>query len=1033
MRKRKTAGLVALILLLTFCFSACQESTEAKYDRAQRLLTEEKYFEASTLFDEVSTYEDSSKMSMYAKAIALAESGEFDTAFSCFRSLGDYKDCSLMITYYTGRKNESQASVKNWSLWIIAAEYYDMNAFFLDSSVRAEACRKAVYNDAVHLAGNGEFEQAAEMLDKLADYSDSANLKKYYTAFKLEQEERFAEASAVFTELGNYRNSAEQVEKVLKRGYDKADVLEKAGNQEEASAVFASLGDFEDAFERANKPYYDQGITKREEKDWYTAIKAFEKAGTYSDAETQILETKYQQAEYKREQKNWDEAAGLFAELKEYKDSALQVNETRYQQASALEENGDRENAYNLFTSLGRYKDAYDRANKPYYDLGVSKRESQEWDEAIAAFTKIVNYSDAAEQINETYYQQASATEAAGDQEGAYELFLKLGEYSDAYERANRPYYELGIAKREAGEWEEAIDAFTHIAAYSDAAEQIKATYYAEGQARRTAKDWEAARAAFANAGDYSDAGEQILTTWYHEGKDGQEVQDWNRARAAFVNAGNYSDAGEQILATWYLEGKAAQEAKDWNRARTAFTNAGNYSDAGEQILATWYYEGKAAQEAQDWDSARTAFENAGEYADAKEQIPATWYSEGEAKRAEQAWESARTAFANAGGYGDASEQIKETSYMEAAALETTDPQRAISIYTGLGEYSDAPERTRKIWYDTGLKKQEEKEWDEAVYAFTQAGDYSDALTQVSATRFLEGEGKREEQDWDGAVDAFRASGDYGEAARMIEECLYQKTIDLLNKYKTGKADSQQVIDALLDIHDEQLFIRARGSLTEGNVFHEAWAKGFTEGNTIRLGKYEQDNNPDNGSEPISWRIICSRDGKALLLSEKVIDAMPFMTGKRRTELSNLNADGIWKQSEVFQWISGVFGSCFSEQEAAMFTAHETGDMLFILDNKEYKMYCSGEDSSSVAATEYALSKDKSHHNLLYYKKDSSGDRVPGTSVMWWIRTGAIKEEGYLYPDDLGMTAGIRPAAWISYEQGPTEEWIEEHFPAPET
>ena len=89
-------------------------------------------------------------MSMYTKAIALAENGDMDAAISSFKVLGDFKDSNLMITYYTGRQYESKASVKNWSSRITAAEYYDMVNYFLDSKTRAEKCRKAVYDHSKH-------------------------------------------------------------------------------------------------------------------------------------------------------------------------------------------------------------------------------------------------------------------------------------------------------------------------------------------------------------------------------------------------------------------------------------------------------------------------------------------------------------------------------------------------------------------------------------------------------------------------------------------------------------------------------------------------------------------------------------------------------------------------------------------------------------------------------------------------------------------------------------------------------------------
>ena len=920
MRKFKASGLIAILVICVLCLSACQESTEAKYERAQKLLIEAKYFEASSLFDEISTYADSSRMSMYTKAIALGENGDIDAAISNFKALGDFKDSPMMITYYTGRQYENQAKADNWSPWITAAEYYDMVGFFLDSKTRAENCRKRVYDAAVRMAGNGEYGQSIQMLETLGTFSDSENLKQYYAAAKLEQEEKYAEASAAFTALGDYKDAAAQARLALKRGYEKGETLEKAGKQEEACAVFASLGDYEDASERACKPYYDLGIAKREEKDWYAAIRAFELAGDYSDAATQILETRYQQAEYKRDQQNWEEAIRLFRELDEYKDSALQANETYYRQADALEQKGDQEGAYDLFVSLGRYKDSYERAHKPYYDLGIAKREAQEWDEAVAAFSKAGKYSDAATQISETYYRQAEALEAAGDQEGAYQLFISLGEYSDSFERANKPYYELGVAKREAGEWDE--------------------------------------------------------------------------ARTAFAHAGTYSDADEQISTTYYAEGEAKREAGEWDEARTAFTHAGTYSDAEQQISATYY-------------------------------------AEGEAKRSEQNWDGAREAFTNAGTYKDAAEQITETTYREAAALSADNPESAIALYATIGEYADSAVKQKELWYQVGLKRQEAQAWDEAADAFTQAGDFSDAQTQIAATRFLEGEARKTAQDWDGAISAYEAAEGYGESAYRIQECLYQKAVSLCEQFKAGEVSALEVTAALAAISDTELYRQARTALKEGKVFQELWLSEITTGDRILMGRYEQDNNPENGPEEISWTVLYAGEGKLLLLSEKVIDGLPFLQGKHRTDLSAFNAEEIWQQSDVRSWLNSEFASCFTEEEAAQIAAGETGDRIFLLDNKEYKKYCSGEDSTTVSATEYALSKDSEHHDLLHYRKGGDGSRIPGSSVMWWIRTGAVKEESYLYPEDLGTIAGVRPAVWIYCGQGPDDEWIDAHYPIP--
>ena len=354
--------LAVLAAVLMLCLAGCGESSEAKYSRAEKLLGEEKYDEAVKLLEELGTYGDAEKAARYAKAVLSAEGGDYASAIAAFKVLGDYRDGPLMIPYYTARQYEDQATDVNWSPRIMAAETYDPIALFRDSKERAENCRKAVYDEAIRLAGTGQYGESTEMLAALHDYADSEQLLQYYQAFALEQEDRFAEASAAFAALGDYRDAQEQAAEVLKRGYQKADAQERAGKQEAAYRIFLSLGDYEDAFERANKPYYELGMKLREEKDWLAAVEAFERAGTYSDAEVQAKETRYMQAEYKREQQNWDEAIAIFTELGDYRDSTtVQINETLWQKALALEAAGEQEAANELFKSLGRYRNAYER------------------------------------------------------------------------------------------------------------------------------------------------------------------------------------------------------------------------------------------------------------------------------------------------------------------------------------------------------------------------------------------------------------------------------------------------------------------------------------------------------------------------------------------------------------------------------------------------------------------------------------------------------------------------------------------------
>ncbi len=394
MKNIRKIAVILMLVLIAILVSGCQESNEAKYNRAGKLLTEGKYEEAVKLFDEISTYEDASKMAMYGKAIAAAENGDYKSAFSSFQALGDYKDCSMMITYYTARQYESEATDTNWSSQIKAAEAYDTIAFFLDSKDRAENCQKTVYDKAVSYAGMEQYAQSVEMLSALRDYEDSETLRRYYEAFDFEQENKFIEASNSFAALGDYKDSKNQATEVLERGYQKADALEKNGDQETACKIFANLGEYKDSFVRANKPYYDLGIAKREAAEWNAAVAAFEHARLYGDAAEQIKATRYAEGEAKYAAQDWDEAVAAFEKAGNYSDAQEKILATRYAE-------------------------------------GEAKRAEKDWDGARQAFLKAGKFMNSAEQIKETTRQEAESYYAAGDYQRAYDLFLQIKDYKN--------------------------------------------------------------------------------------------------------------------------------------------------------------------------------------------------------------------------------------------------------------------------------------------------------------------------------------------------------------------------------------------------------------------------------------------------------------------------------------------------------------------------------------------------------------------------------------------------------------------------
>ena len=96
--------------------------------------------------------------------------------------------------------------------------------------------------------------------------------------------------------------------------------LREEGQYDEAIAVFAELGDYSDAAQQLSKTKYQQAVALREEGQYNDAIAAFAELGNYSDAMTQITETKYQQANNLNAAARYDEAYAIYVTLTGYKD-----------------------------------------------------------------------------------------------------------------------------------------------------------------------------------------------------------------------------------------------------------------------------------------------------------------------------------------------------------------------------------------------------------------------------------------------------------------------------------------------------------------------------------------------------------------------------------------------------------------------------------------------------------------------------------------------------------------------------------------
>lgn len=209
-------------------------------------------------------------------------------------------------------------------------------------------------------------------------------------------------------------------------------------------------------------------------------------------------------------------------------------------------------------------------------------------------------------------------------------------------------------------------------------------------------------------------------------------------------------------------------------------------------------------------------------------------------------------------------------------------------------------------------------------------------------------------------------------------------------------------------------------------------------GSIVTFGRYEQDGNPDNGTEKIEWIVLDAQKGSCLLLSRYCLDAKPFHSkGKNIT----------WKDSALRKWLNSDFlNTAFvpMEQDVIAVTAVDnsrkqgyrkwkktkggknTRDRIFLLSCAEASEYFNvafnGPYNPTACAepTPYAVGKGAYCEAV---REENSSDT---TYAWWWLRSpgyvqnaaAGVGGSGTLLDSGVNWEeACVRPALWVKLDE----------------
>ena len=181
-------------------------------------------------------------------------------------------------------------------------------------------------------------------------------------------------------------------------------------------------------------------------------------------------------------------------------------------------------------------------------------------------------------------------------------------------------------------------------------------------------------------------------------------------------------------------------------------------------------------------------------------------------------------------------------------------------------------------------------------------------------------------------------------------------------------------------------------------------------GDYVLYGTYEQDNNLENGKEPLEWIVLDKYENSYLLITAEVIDEVCYNDEWDVTS---------WQSCSLRSWLNEEFiEEAFTEAQTSQisYTEHTdvdgnyTSDQVFILSPWELENYFSSNSDRTAGATDYAEARgvyEYSNGNCWYWAAEEGADPHYARYVNC---EGAILEYGMLV---FNNSFGVRPAMWV--------------------
>lgn len=328
--------------------------------------------------------------------------------------------------------------------------------------------------------------------------------------------------------------------------------------------------------------------------------------------------------------------------------------------------------------------------------------------------------------------------------------------------------------------------------------------------------------------------------------------------------------------------------------------------------------------------------------------------------------------------------------------------------------------------YNAAVKLMENGEYDAAIDAFEAMNGYKDSSNQITECKYRSAVELMDKEEYSEARREFQRLGEYKDSKERVSQC---EELDKEKRYLDAVAlmesgDYVEAYDALKKLYGYKDSSELADSIEHEYEKSEINAKNI--GDSVYFGKYDYD--PDTKAvDRISWIILAKENNKALLISEYILDCIPF--GSHTDDYDETN----WESCTLRNWVNTDFyDEAFSEgeksaiEETTLSTIAydydsgeqvadlETKDKVYILSADEAEKYIKSNSDRSCWSSKLAQSKGIVMDE---YANGCWWLRSPQRSKSFFPEFVDSKGEIPFYGLSIGASVlanyGVRPAIWV--------------------